>query len=521
MILTTLLVAAPLLPQTQAQPQPISLPKPAEPTPRFQFGSGGCTQFGGSLCVPLDGSFDVVPFPFGNGACERNDDGSAQLMLNGWSFDFFGTPWNDIWVNNNGNVSFGAPFSAFSSSGFPVSGFPMVAPFWGDVDTRADDGVDGVVWYREWSTAAGDAVNRVVITWDNVGYYNSSTDKLNTFQLILTDGNDPFIGTGNNVCFCYDDMQWTTGSASGGTGGFGGTPATVGANQGNGTDFFLVGRFDQAGNAYDGPGGANDGVDYLDGQQICFSVGSGQTNVPPVFVNTDPNHVVEAGQTLTFDVNSIGPETGQTVTFTNDAAGLANFSTMDTAGNPAISTVTFSPDLTQLGVTVITFTATDDGTPVAFTDFTVEILVTPPLTVGDDLCSPNATNSTGLPGLLWASGTDNVADNDLTIYCADIPANAFGYLCVSQSTGFLSMPGGSQGDVCISGADVGRYINTPLQVSGAGVASQAVDLTQIPTPRMGPVAALAGETFGWQLWYRDMNPTATSNWTNAVRVTFQ
>ena len=42
---------------------------------------------------------------------------------------------------------------------------------------------------------------------------------------------------------------------------FGGTPATVGANQGNGTDFFLVGRFDQAGNAYDGPGGANDGVD--------------------------------------------------------------------------------------------------------------------------------------------------------------------------------------------------------------------------------------------------------------------
>ncbi|MEM9381305.1 MAG: nidogen-like domain-containing protein [Planctomycetota bacterium] len=517
MILISLLAAAPLLPQTQAPP--ISLSKHAFSNPPMQMGSGGCPQIGGTLCVPLDSTFLVVPFS-GFGDCERNDDGSAQLVLNGWSFDFFGTPWGDIYVNNNGNVSFGAPFSAFSSSGFPVSGFPMVAPFWGDVDTRADD-VDGAVWYREWSTAAGDAVNRIVITWDHVGYYNTSTDKLNTFQLILTDGNDPMIGAGNNVCFCYDDMQWTTGSASGGSGGFGGTPATVGANQGNGTDFFLVGRFDQPGSAYDGPGGANDGVDYLDGQQICFSVGSGQTNVPPVFVNTDPNHVVELGQTLTFDVSSIGPETGQTVTFTNDAAGLANFSTTDTPGNPAVSSVTFSPDATQLGTTRITFTATDDGTPVAFTDFVVEIVVTPALTIGGDLCAPNAVNSTGLPGLLWAAGTDNALDNDVTIHCADLSANAFGYLAVSQSMGFLSTPGGSQGDVCIAGLDIGRYSSTPLQVSNAGIGSQAVDLTQIPTPRMGPIAAVAGQTFGWQLWYRDMNPTGTSNWTNAVRVTFQ
>lgn len=501
---------------------PVQQSKPAEPfTPPTSNGTGSCTQFGGAFCIPFDSTYDPVDFNFGFGSCERNDDGSGQVFLDGWSFDFYGTAWNDIYVNNNGNVSFGAPFSAFSSSGFPVAGFPMIAPFWGDVDTRGDDGTDGAVWIKEWSTNAGDSVNRLVIVWDNVGYYNSSTDLLNTFQLILTDGNDPAIGMGNNVCFCYDDMQWTTGSASGGSGGFGGTPATVGANQGNGVDFFQVGRFDQAGGAYDGPGGNNDGIDYLDGQQICFSVGSGSTNVPPVFVNTTASHVVDAGATLQFNVEAIGPETGQTVTMSNDAGALANFSTMDTPGNPGVSAVTFTPDLTQLGTHEIVFTATDDGTPVASADLTITIVVSPPGPIGGDLCSPNAVNSTGRSGLLWATGSDVASMNDLTIMAADLPAGAFGYMAVSQSSGFLMNPGGSQGNMCLNGLDVGRYINSPMSVSADGVAMQAVDLTQIPHPFMGSVSAMSGQTFGWQLWYRDMNPTATSNWTNAVQVTFQ
>ena len=45
-------------------------------------------------------------------------------------------------------------------------------------------------------------------------------------------------------------------------GGFGGAPATVGVNHGNGVDFFQIGLFDHAGNDYDGPGGNNDGVSF-------------------------------------------------------------------------------------------------------------------------------------------------------------------------------------------------------------------------------------------------------------------
>ena len=64
--------------------------------------------------------------------------------------------------------------------------------------------------------------------------------------------------------------------------GFGGTPATVGANAGDGEDFFLIGRFDHEGTDYDGPGGNADGVSFLDDTQSCFNTGASADNVPPV-----------------------------------------------------------------------------------------------------------------------------------------------------------------------------------------------------------------------------------------------
>ena len=59
----------------------------------------------------------------------------------------------------------------------------------------------------------------------------------NTFQCILvTNGRRSF------ALFLYADgeIQWTTGDASGGSGGFGGTPAQVGFNAGDGKRFANV-----------------------------------------------------------------------------------------------------------------------------------------------------------------------------------------------------------------------------------------------------------------------------------------
>ena len=80
----------------------------------------------------------------------------------------------------------------------------MVAAFWSDIDTRPL--VSGTVKYKLNPT-------NLIVTWPGVGYFSGQTDKLNTFQIIISNGIDPLIGAGNNVAFYYNDMQWTTGSA--------------------------------------------------------------------------------------------------------------------------------------------------------------------------------------------------------------------------------------------------------------------------------------------------------------------
>jgi hypothetical protein len=75
--------------------------------------------------------------------------------------------------------------------------------------------------------------NRVVVTWNNVGYFSSHDDRQNDFQLVLTTSNTCTTTGDFDVEFRYNRCQWTTGDASGGTGGLGGTPAQVGFDAGN------------------------------------------------------------------------------------------------------------------------------------------------------------------------------------------------------------------------------------------------------------------------------------------------
>jgi hypothetical protein len=228
----------------------------------------------GGLKVPLDGSFTQVSFlpDYTGGGGFFSDDGSTAPITSPFTFCFYGTNEPFFYINNNGNVSFDFALSTYTSTGFPVSGIPVLAPFWGDVDTRG--GNIGSVWYKM------DA-HKVIVIWNAVGYYGVHGDKLNTFELIFTDGTDPILGSGNNVAFSYTTMQWTTGDASSGTGGFGGVPATVGVNKGDGIDYALVGRFDHAGTDFDGAGGNADGIGYLADKYYEFNACGNTVVIPP------------------------------------------------------------------------------------------------------------------------------------------------------------------------------------------------------------------------------------------------
>jgi Nidogen-like len=351
--------------------------KPGETNP-VRTQAFDCPQGATRLCIPLDASFSVVDFSeqacsgpsSAADPCQRNDDDFSFQIPLPFSFNLYGNVYNSVFINNNGNLSFDAGYCTFTSTGFPVGGFPMVAPFWADVDTR--DAASGVVYYRLEPT-------RLTVIWDHVGYFSGHSDKNNTFEVIISNGTDPLLGIGNNVCFCYDDMQWTTGDASNGVNGFGGTPATVGVNKGDGATFALIGRFDHEGIDYDGPGGNPDGVSYLDNQHFCFDTsGTSGDNLPPVGQGFPPaGTVIEVcvGVCDTLETSFVSPELGQTTTTVVDLQGLANATVTSTPGNPSTQRLIFCPTADQIGLHTVRYTATDDGNPPAQTVIDVTIAV--------------------------------------------------------------------------------------------------------------------------------------------------
>lgn len=161
---------------------------------------------------------NIVTTGGGNGAnvgvaSGRNDDGFMSLAL-GFNFTFFGTTYNSLFINNNGNVSFGSGISSFIPTGPTGASAPLISVFFSDVDTR--NASSGVVHYNL-------TADELVVTWDNVGRFNSQgVPPSNSFQLVLR--SDTFaLPTGEGqIGFFYEEMDWeVTQTSTTGAVGFG------------------------------------------------------------------------------------------------------------------------------------------------------------------------------------------------------------------------------------------------------------------------------------------------------------
>jgi hypothetical protein len=78
----------------------------------------------------------------------------------------------------------------------------------------------------------------------------------------------------------------------------------------------------------------------------------------------------------------------------------------------------------------------------------------------------------------------------------------------SQTQAFIPRPGSSQDNLCIGGAS-GFYRKNLVYSGASGQFSLQSDLPQTPTPS-GPVWIQPAETWDFQAWYRNNNPTRTS-----------
>lgn len=179
-----------------------------------------------ALALRTDAGFDANTFA-------SNDDGSISVN-SGINFDFFGINGPNLWLNNNGNVTFGAPLNTYTPFGITAGSTAMIAPFFADVDTR---GIGDDVTY---GNSIIDGHNAFGINWDNVAHF-SALPPLNSFQLVMIDRSD--IGAGDfDFEFNFDEILWESGQASGSdASGLGGESAHSGFTNGAGTFFELDG----------------------------------------------------------------------------------------------------------------------------------------------------------------------------------------------------------------------------------------------------------------------------------------
>jgi VCBS repeat-containing protein len=201
-----------------------------------------------AIAVTVDPAQGLVPgiggqAGFGTDALPRNDDSVTSQLAIGSVFEnglnFFGNVFSALFISNNGRVTFNSPDGSFTPQAITgATNNAQIGVFFADVDTRGGSTTaspggqstgSNLVYY------AFDVPNdRIVITWDDVGYYSNHVDKVNSFQLILTDRSSTGQAGDFDITFRYEAINWTTGDASQGSNGFGGIVARAGYSAGTG-----------------------------------------------------------------------------------------------------------------------------------------------------------------------------------------------------------------------------------------------------------------------------------------------
>src|SRR3984957_13969756 len=341
-----------------------------------------------------------------------NDDLSSNEVPLPFAVNFFGTTFNSLFVNNNGNVTFGDAFSEFTPTGLNSDngGIPIIAAYWADVDTTGafSGSLEAPTIPSAVVTYGVDTVNghpAFGVDYENVGYYRTHTDKLNSFQLILIDRSDTGIAGAFDIEFDYDKVQWEAGDASSGLDGLcsaqteGCVSAAVGYSNGTGTagtNFQLPGSFVPGALLDNGPvatalihqamGGTMPG-------RTTFAVRNGTVQSADVSLTmTQSASTVAPGSNLTYTLTAanLGPNDTTNVIVTEALPALTTLvSATPSQGSACTGTTTLTCNLGSVAnaaqatlTIVVTIAANATGT------------VTNSASVVSDLPDPNMANNT-------------------------------------------------------------------------------------------------------------------------------
>ena len=302
---------------------------------------------------------------FNANALPANDDGSTGLVPVGFDLNFFGVPYSQLYVNNNGNVTFNGPLSTFTPFPITTTNTPIIAPFFADVDTQ---GAGSDIVRYSYGIEMVDGHHAFGVNWVNVGYFSQGTDKLNSFQLVLIER--PDTGAGDfDIELNYDKVQWEAGSASGGSGGLGGSAARAGYANGSATNPVALELNGSAVNGAFLDSNLVTGLIYnsLNSQEpgrYLFHVRNGVVTDNPPVANAGPDQTVNPDASVMLNGNGSYDPEGLPITYSwIQTAGPALTLTGATTSAPTFTAPSIATSLTfELTVSDGALMATDGVT---------------------------------------------------------------------------------------------------------------------------------------------------------------
>jgi hypothetical protein len=410
--------------------------------------------------LAVAGPASAAPFEagFNSNTLEANDDGSTGLVNLPFTIDFFGNSYNSLYVNNNGNVTFNEPLSEYTPEGLTSYGSPIIAPFWGDVDTAVEG--SALVTYGNGTVAGHEAFG---VNWPGVDCYATTGGGLNHFQMVIINRSD--IAPGDfDIEYNYNGISWDSGEASGGGGNCqGGVSAAVGYTNGSTNAFELAGSFE-------------DGA-FIDGGAHALSTGSQNSAVPGRYIF--PIRAGGEGSTVSGTVHDGGganPVGGALVSICRTGEG-SKACYLGNTGSDGTYSVLGVPDGTYVAtVSPPRGSADDEYRSAAFSvagDTTEDFVLTGPTP------PPNGTQIEGF-------GQTDVGGQQVPVINWSVESPISTHACVGGTvTATVSVGGQATAPVTLTESPVGSGTfkgKLPAVYPLHGNGSVSIQVTSCPTP---------------------------------------